>query len=96
MSADEKHLSTPLSSNVTINDDIYKAFSKISYHKAAAIIQMVETVVGELEFQKSLQSFVLHHLYENAVSTDFARSIGRFRHFSFLHFCDNQKPFSEP
>uniref|UniRef100_A0AC35FKP1 Aminopeptidase n=1 Tax=Panagrolaimus sp. PS1159 TaxID=55785 RepID=A0AC35FKP1_9BILA len=75
--SEEKQKQNPLSSNVTVNQDIYLAFNKINYNKGAAVIHMFEAVVGEDVFRLSLQSFIKHHFYDNAISDDFARSIGR-------------------
>uniref|UniRef100_A0AC34FQI8 Aminopeptidase n=1 Tax=Panagrolaimus sp. ES5 TaxID=591445 RepID=A0AC34FQI8_9BILA len=86
--SEEKHKWSPLSSNVTVNSDIYSAFNKINYNKGAAVIHMFESVVGEDVFRLSLQSFIKHHFYDNAISADFARSIGR-----TMKYLNSSNPF---
>lgn len=56
---------------------------------------MFESVVGEDVFRLSLQSFIKHHFYDNAISADFARSIGRFEIISKHFFWVTKKIFIE-
>ena len=77
MNGDSKHESRTLSSNVTKRNEIRDSFGKTVYDKGAAIIDMLEATVGESIYKASLQSFIKHHLYDNSISEDFAKSLER-------------------
>lgn len=58
--------SRAVSSNTANNTNIMGLFDAISYHKAAAIIRMLQSLSGERNFQRSLVQYLNKYAYGNA------------------------------
>lgn len=56
-------------------DGITAAFDAITYQKGAAILAMVETTIGEAEFQKFVRVFLTTHAFKTIDSHDFTKAL---------------------
>lgn len=60
---------------VTSVDGITAAFDAITYQKGAAILAMVETTLGEAEFQSFVHKFLKMHAFKATDSQDFTHAL---------------------
>ncbi len=60
---------------VTSVDGITAAFDTITYQKGAAILAMVEATIGDLEFQKFVQTFLKTHAFNTMDSAAFTKAL---------------------
>ncbi|ETN73473.1 hypothetical protein NECAME_18308, partial [Necator americanus] len=58
--------SRAVSAHTVSNTNIMGLFDAISYHKAAAIIRMLQSLAGEKNFQRSLVQYLSKYAYGNA------------------------------
>uniref|UniRef100_A0A7E4VMQ7 Aminopeptidase n=1 Tax=Panagrellus redivivus TaxID=6233 RepID=A0A7E4VMQ7_PANRE len=75
MTSEETLTKQPLSSKIVRRSGVTSAFEPITYHKGAAVLRQLKTIVGEHQFQRVLRDFILEHIYDNADSEDFIKSI---------------------
>jgi aminopeptidase N/puromycin-sensitive aminopeptidase len=71
MDEDAGRTTRPIRARVETPAEIEESFDDIAYHKAAAVIAMVENWVGEEVFRKGVQAYVAAHEYGNATASDF-------------------------
>ena len=57
--------------------EIAELFDGIAYGKAAAVLAMVESYVGEETFRRGIHNYLAAHLYANATAEDFWRAQAR-------------------
>ena len=50
--------------------EISEIFDAVSYSKGASVIRMIESYVGEVNFQKGLRYYLSTHKYSNATTSD--------------------------
>ncbi|KAL5019806.1 hypothetical protein ScPMuIL_002698 [Solemya velum] len=62
--------SHPVSTPITLLDDITQTFDEISYIKGMAILRMMEGYIGWDNFRKGLQMYVQRYKYKNAKMDD--------------------------
>uniref|UniRef100_A0A1B0DFZ4 glutamyl aminopeptidase n=1 Tax=Phlebotomus papatasi TaxID=29031 RepID=A0A1B0DFZ4_PHLPP len=60
----------PIVQTVSNPDQITEMFDSISYSKGAAIIRMLEDIIGKDNFQKSITRYLNAHKYGNADTND--------------------------
>jgi aminopeptidase N len=58
-------------------DEINELFDPIAYEKAAAILRMVESYVGEEAFRAGVNAYLHHFRYDNAAAEDFWSTMTR-------------------
>uniref|UniRef100_A0A7E4VLL4 Peptidase_M1 domain-containing protein n=1 Tax=Panagrellus redivivus TaxID=6233 RepID=A0A7E4VLL4_PANRE len=75
MGMDESLTKPPLSSKIINRSGVFSAFEGLTYHKGAAVLRQLERIVGADQFQLVLRDFILEHIYDNADSEDFIKSI---------------------
>ncbi|MBZ2180237.1 MAG: M1 family metallopeptidase [Acidobacteria bacterium] len=56
---------------VESNNDIANAFDGITYLKGGAVVQMIETWIGEADFRAGVRSYMRKHAYGSARAEDF-------------------------
>jgi len=56
-------------------DQIEEIFDAITYEKGASVMRMVESYVGAETFRKGVNAYVQAHMYGNATSEDFSKSL---------------------
>jgi len=64
---------TPVADILQANDD----FDAITYTKGMAVIQMLESLIGEQPFRDGIRRYIRAHAYGNAVSEDLWRELDR-------------------
>ncbi|CAN5408244.1 M1 family metallopeptidase [soil metagenome] len=57
-------------SPVNSPNDALEMFDEITYSKGAALLRMLETYLGEENFQKGIQGYMKAHAFNNASTTD--------------------------
>ena len=70
MELDSLTTSHPISVEVKDPKEIEAIFDSISYKKGAAIIHMLENIVGEQTIRKGLSRYLNRHKLANAVTND--------------------------
>jgi aminopeptidase N/puromycin-sensitive aminopeptidase len=71
LSLDSLKATHPIHVTVNTPAEIEAVFDRISYEKAAAVLRMVESYVGEDTFRKGVNAYLEKHAYANATSRDF-------------------------
>ena len=71
LSLDSLKATHPIHVTVSTPAEIEAVFDRISYEKAAAVLRMVESYVGEDTFRKGVNAYLEKHAYANATSQDF-------------------------
>ncbi|CAG9823833.1 unnamed protein product [Phaedon cochleariae] len=67
--------SHPIVQTVLTPDQITEIFDTISYNKGASILRMLESTVGEKNFQEGVKNYLDKYAYSNAVTKDFLTEI---------------------
>ncbi|KAG5887715.1 hypothetical protein JTB14_020018 [Gonioctena quinquepunctata] len=67
--------SHPIVKKVLTPDEITEIFDTISYSKGASILRMLETTVGEANFQEGVKNYLNKYAYSNAVTKDLLTEI---------------------
>nr|XP_023019130.1 glutamyl aminopeptidase-like isoform X4 [Leptinotarsa decemlineata]XP_023019138.1 glutamyl aminopeptidase-like isoform X4 [Leptinotarsa decemlineata] len=67
--------SHPIVQTVLTPDQISEIFDTISYNKGASILRMLESTVGEANFQEGVKNYLNKFAYSNAVTEDFLTEI---------------------
>ncbi|XP_023019107.2 aminopeptidase A isoform X1 [Leptinotarsa decemlineata] len=67
--------SHPIVQTVLTPDQISEIFDTISYNKGASILRMLESTVGEANFQEGVKNYLNKFAYSNAVTKDFLTEI---------------------
>lgn len=68
---DARSLSRPIRATADTPDEINEMFDGISYGKAAAVLLMVESYLGDETFRRGVQAYLAAHMYGNARAEDF-------------------------
>jgi puromycin-sensitive aminopeptidase len=68
--------SHPIEVEVRSSAQIGEVFDVISYKKGAAIIRMINELIGEPAMRKGLNVYLKRHQYGNAVTTDLWKALG--------------------
>jgi puromycin-sensitive aminopeptidase len=68
--------SHPIEVEVRSSAQIGEVFDVISYKKGAAIIRMINELIGEPAMRKGLNAYLKRHQYGNAVTTDLWKALG--------------------
>ncbi|KAJ8961758.1 hypothetical protein NQ318_021359 [Aromia moschata] len=75
LSLDATLSSHPIVQTVVTPDQITEIFDTISYNKGASILRMLESTVGEENFQKGVTNYLKKYAYSNAVTANFLTEI---------------------
>ncbi|PCH38958.1 hypothetical protein WOLCODRAFT_141023 [Wolfiporia cocos MD-104 SS10] len=67
---DAKHSSHPVEVECPNANMINEIFDSLSYHKAASVLRMLSSYVGEERFLKGVSLYLKAHLYANSVTKD--------------------------
>jgi len=70
MGLDALKSSHPIDVKVQKPSEIREIFDSISYDKGGCILRMLEHYVGEKNFQKGLQKYLIQNKYDNATTSD--------------------------
>ncbi|HVO13373.1 MAG TPA: M1 family metallopeptidase [Vicinamibacteria bacterium] len=60
---------------IAAKQDIEDAFDGITYAKGEAVLEMLESWLGEETFRRGVQSYLDHHAWGNATAADFASQL---------------------
>ena len=61
----------PIHQEANTPDQIQELFDGIAYGKAAAVLRMLESYLGEQTFQAGVNAYIQKHQYANATASDF-------------------------
>ncbi|KAG0416560.1 hypothetical protein HPB47_006321 [Ixodes persulcatus] len=70
MDLDSTTTSHPVVQSVSHPDEITEIFDTISYNKGASVLRMLENFLGPTIFQKGVSSFLTHHQFGNAKTSE--------------------------
>ncbi len=71
MAEDARHATRAIRTAAETPAEIEALFDPIAYEKAAAVLGMVESFVGERPFQSAINTYLDQHQYANATAEDF-------------------------
>lgn len=72
---DAKLSSHPIVQEVKTPDEIVAIFDTISYEKAGSILRMLESMVGEENFQEAVTNYLTKYQYSNTETDDFLTEV---------------------
>ena len=75
MDVDARRTTHPIKQSVTDPAQAMSAFDAITYAKAAAIIRMLETYLGESTFRAGVRRYMADHQYANATTDDLWKAL---------------------
>jgi len=61
----------PIRQAASTSGEINELFDGIAYNKTAAVLRMIETYIGERDFQKGINAYIGAHQHANATAEDF-------------------------
>ncbi|MGZ5099951.1 MAG: M1 family metallopeptidase [Usitatibacter sp.] len=61
---------------VTVKNDVYGAFDRITYDKGAEVLSMFEGWLGPERFRQGVRDYLGRHAWGSATSLDFVRALG--------------------
>jgi alanyl aminopeptidase len=76
MQEDALSSATPIRKVIATTGDIDNAFDGITYEKGFAVLRMLETWIGEANFQRGVRAYLERHAWGNAKMADFMKAIG--------------------
>ena len=62
---------------IVTHDDILNVFDGITYNKGASVLNMFESYLGPVVFQKGVREYLASKAYGNATSADFAAAMSK-------------------
>jgi aminopeptidase N len=77
MAVDALQATRPIRGRAQTPDEINELFDPIAYEKAAAVLTMIETFVGEEPFRRGINAYLDQHQYRNADAEDFSSVMTR-------------------
>jgi len=75
MTADSLRTSRKIRQPATTPDEIDELFDGIAYDKTAAVLRMIESLIGEEPMRKGVSSYLRRHAWGNATYHDFSEAI---------------------
>lgn len=67
----------PVQNRAETPEEINEMFDSITYSKGSAVLNMLETYIGEETFRTGVNDYLSRHAYGNASSDDFTASLSR-------------------
>ncbi len=75
IAADSLHTSRRIRQQATTPDEISELFDGIAYGKTAAVLRMIESLIGEEPMRQGISSYLKQYSFGNATFHDFSDSI---------------------
>jgi len=75
IAADSLHTSRKIRQQATTPDEIAELFDGIAYGKTAAVLRMIESLIGEEPMRQGISSYLKQYSFGNATFHDFSDSI---------------------
>ena len=75
MNADSLRTSRKIRQQASTPDQIAELFDGIAYQKTAAVLRMIESLIGEEAMRKGVSSYLKRHAWGNTTYHDFAEAI---------------------